>query len=229
VEHPFLVAIQQASFMPLAWFPAQAEDRLPGGAKFVILIGNAGPAMFRRFQLERREDQWTLDDWCRVVVNRLAETLDARAVFPFNKPYLPFLSWARRGGAGHVSPLGLNIHPVFGLWHAYRAALLFPVELDLPTPNAGLHPCDSCAEKPCLSACPVSAFSSIGYDTARCVDHISNPQGEDCMSKGCMARHACPIGRAFAHHPAQAQFHMQAFRASQRAKRTGTLAQGAEG
>jgi epoxyqueuosine reductase QueG len=218
VEHPVLVAIQHASFMPLAWFPARPNDELPNEAKFTILIGNAGPAMFRRFQLERRHGPQPLDEWCRTAVNRLASTLDAHAVFPFDKPYLPFLTWARRGGAGHISPLGLNIHPVYGLWHAYRAALLFPVELDLPVPKPGLHPCDVCEAKPCLNACPVSAFGSAGYDAARCVDHLSRPEGEACMSMGCMARRACPIGSGFAYQPAQAQFHMQAFRATQLAK-----------
>lgn len=209
--------------MPLAWFPARAEDMLPDGSKFVILLGNAGPAMFRRFQSERGQSQQTLDDWCRGAVEQLANALDARAVFPFDKPYLPFLTWARRGGAGHVSPLGLNIHPIYGLWHAYRAALLFPVELDLPAPNPGLHPCESCTEKPCLHSCPVSAFSSAGYEIDCCVDYISGPKGDDCMSKGCLARRACPVGRAFAYHPSQAQFHMQAFRTSQLAKRSETV------
>lgn len=223
MEHPILVAIQHASFMPLAWFAARPEDRLPGEAKFAILIGNVGPAMFRRFQMERRLGRETLDEWCRMAVGELARKLDAGAVFPFDKPYLPFLSWARRGGAGHVSPLGLNIHPVFGLWHAYRAALLFRVEIDLPAPSAGLHPCESCLEKPCLQACPVSAFSAAAYEIDRCVDHICGPNGGGCMSQGCMARRACPVGRAFTYHPAQAQFHMEAFRASQLAKRSETV------
>ena len=56
-----------------------------------------------------------------------------------NPPW-PFLTWARRGGAGHVSPLGLNIHPTYGLWHAYRAALLFPVEFDIPAAGARRPP-----------------------------------------------------------------------------------------
>jgi hypothetical protein len=223
VEHPILVAIQHAAFMPLAWFAARPEDQLPEGAKFAILLGNAGPAMFRRFQSERGHGQPTLDQWCRAAVGRLASALDARAVFPFDKPYWPFLSWARRGGAGHISPLGLNIHPIYGLWHAYRAALLFPVEIDLPTPSAGLHPCEACVERPCLSSCPVLAFSAAGYAIDRCVDHVSEPKGGDCMSKGCLARRACPVGQAFIYHPAQAQFHMQAFRTGQLAKRSQTV------
>src|SRR5205814_1946661 len=121
-----------------------------------------------------------------------------------------------RGGAGHVSPLSLNIHPQYGLWHAYRAALLFPVEFDLPPLSAGPHPCETCLDKPCLTARPVHAFLPNDYDIATCVDHISLTAGEDCMSDGCLARRACPIGRAYANTPEQARFHMNAFLAAHR-------------
>ena len=115
-----------------------------------------------------------------------------------------------------VSPLGLNIHPTYGLWHAYRAALLFPVAFDLPTPSAGAHPCESCAGRPCLSACPVSAFDGKSYDVPACFKHIATPDGTPCMTQGCLARHACPVGQGFAYASAQAEFHMRAFLAARR-------------
>jgi epoxyqueuosine reductase QueG len=128
---------------------------VPEGARFVILIGNAGPDMFRRFARERDPERDRMDDWTRDVVSLLAKDLDAKAVYPFDmNPPWPFLAWARRGGAGHVSPLGLDVHPTFGLWHAYRAALLFPVEFDIAVQRPGPAPCEGCAEKPCLSALP---------------------------------------------------------------------------
>ena len=133
MEHLVLTAIRRAAFVPIGWFAPTVEDRVPGEARFVILIGNAGPDMFRRFARERDPARDTMDDWTREVVSNLARGLDASPVFPFDTPPLPFLTWARRAGAGHVSPLGLNIHPTYGLWHAYRAALLFPVAFDLPT------------------------------------------------------------------------------------------------
>ena len=155
-----------------------------------------------------------MDDWTREAVTRLARDVDAEAAFPFGAPPLPFLTWARRAGAGHVSPLGLNIHPTYGLWHAYRAALLFPVAIDLPRQSAGAHPCESCVEKPCLTACPVSAFNGRTYDVPACAGHIASPDGTACMERGCLARHACPVGQGFAYAPAQAQFHMRAFLAA---------------
>ena len=215
VEHPILTAIRRAAFTPLGWFAPNTEDRVPDRARFVILIGNAGPDMFRRFARERDPAIDTLDEWTRHAVSQLAADLDARAVYPFDMdPPWPFLTWARRGGAGHVSPLGLNIHPAYGLWHAYRAALLFPVEFDLPSPRAGHHPCEACAEKPCLAACPVSAFDGTRYNVMACAGHIATEAGSTCMNGGCLARHACPVGQGFAYAPAQATFHMRAFLAA---------------
>ena len=212
MEHPILTAIRRAGFTPLGWFAPKPDDRAPQGARFVILIGNAGPAMFRRFAAERDPSTDSMDAWTRDVVTLLARDLEAQAVYPFDmNPPWPFLTWARRGGAGHVSPLGLNIHPTYGLWHAYRAALLFPVEFDIPLQTPGPHPCESCASKPCLTVCPVGAFHGGSYDVPACAAHLATPAGNDCMRGGCLARHACPVGQGFAYAPAQAEFHMRAF------------------
>jgi len=221
MEHPILTAIRRESFTPLGWFSPVVEDRTPGGTRFVILIGNAGPDMFRRFARERDHRHDLMDDWCRDVIGRLARDLDAKAVYPFDKPSLPFLTWARRAKAGHVSPLGMNIHATYGLWHAFRAALLFPVEFDLPAASAGLHPCETCAGKPCLSACPVGAFTGSGYDVPACTSHIASSQGADCMSGGCLARRACPVGRPFTYGREQMQFHMRAFLRAHQPSTTG--------
>ncbi len=205
MEHPILTSIGRERFTTLGWF--SPTDM--GETKQVILIGNVGPDMFSRFV---RSGAPTMDEWTRVVVDRLAADLGARAVFPFDKPALPFLSWARMAGAGHVSPLGLNIHPTYGLWHAYRAALLFPVEFDFPRSSVGAHPCESCLDKPCLSACPVKAFDGSSYEVAACGAYLKSDAGQTCMEGGCLARAACPVGKTYHYSKPQTQFHMRAFR-----------------
>jgi epoxyqueuosine reductase QueG len=211
MEHPVLNRIRAEAFTPLGWFEPAATDAMPGNARFVILIGNAGPAMFRRFARERNPQQELLDVWTKSVIDPLANDLGARAVYPFDKPPQPFLTWARRGGAGYTSPLGLNIHPVYGLWHAYRAALLFPVAFDMPHNKLGQNPCESCDAKPCLSACPVSAFDGTSYDVQACGQHIKSNAGQNCMTTGCKARLACPVGEGFVYQVDQREFHMKAF------------------
>jgi hypothetical protein len=225
-EHPILSAIRREGFMPLGWFAPAAEDHVPRlddgtAAQFVILVGNAGPFMFDRFQRERNPQAASLDHWCREVIEALAGELDAKAAFPFDVPALPFLTWAIRSGASHRSPLGLNIHADFGLWHAYRAALIFGAAFDIP-PVKSKNPCETCEGKPCLTACPVGAFTGKVYHIEACVDHISTSVGAECMAGGCLARRACPIGRSYTYEPPQMGFHMTAFRNSRLAARAET-------
>ncbi|RDD61211.1 4Fe-4S dicluster domain-containing protein [Ferruginivarius sediminum] len=195
--------------------PALDDGRTPGT---LLLVGNAGPAMWRVFSAsaEAADGQpHPMDRWSRRVIGELARRFGARAIFPFEgPPYYPFQRWARRAEAVHVSPLGILIHPEYGLWHAYRGALAFPGRLALPPPDERPSPCDSCPDKPCLSACPVHAFSSRGYDVAACAGYLDSPGGRDCLDKGCLARRACPVGREYLYEPGQAAYHMAAFHLS---------------
>ena len=158
-----------------------------------------------------------LDRWSMRVINALAESLGATAIFPFGgPPWAPFQRWAQHAEPVHPSPLGMLIHPDWGLWHAWRGALGFRQLLDLPEPDRRPSPCESCVDKPCLSACPVSAFTAAGYDVATCITHIDSLEGADCVDEGCRARRACPVGATHRHDPDQASFHQRAFREAQR-------------
>jgi ferredoxin len=214
--HPVLDRVGSSGLVALGWFRPGPEDGVPqsdGVSPAAIrLLGNAGPGMFARFAGERDPSVDSLDAWTRVTVDRLSAECGATALYPFDKPALPFLTWARRAGCGHISPLGLNIHPQFGLWHAFRAALAFARDPALPAMTAGPSPCDSCLGKPCLSSCPVGAFTAQGYDVAACARHLMAAAGGECMNRGCLARLACPIGTEYRYAPDQMRFHMAAFR-----------------
>jgi hypothetical protein len=207
-------------------FHPEAADAVPPvaarRAATVVMVGNAGSpggdAMWQAFSRARARYAGAdpLNDWTRDVVTQVARAAGAAALFPFDRPYHPFQRWAMRAEPVFPSPLGLLIHPVYGLWHAYRAALAFAEELHVPAPPAVSPPCEACAEKPCLSACPVQAFDGQRYDAPRCVAFLDSGEGADCMERGCRARRACPVGQERAHAPAQAEFHMRAFRRAQR-------------
>jgi epoxyqueuosine reductase QueG len=108
------------------------------------------------------------------------------------------------------------IHPVYGMWHAYRAALLLAEEIPL-APAAELdHPCHTCVAKPCLTACPAAALSEEGYDVASCRRQLVSASEPACLKHGCLARWACPIGVAYAQDDEQAAYHARVF-AGQRA------------
>jgi hypothetical protein len=186
----------------------------------LVLIGNVGPGLWPVFSRspEAKDGQpHPLDRWTRRVINQIAAEVGARPLFPFGAPpYLPFQRWAMRADPVAPSPLGILIHPDYGLWHAYRGALAFDERLPLPPRIDQPVPCDSCADRPCLSACPVNAFANRGYDVPACIRHIDAPAGSDCMNGGCLARRACPVGAQYQHETAQIAFHMRAFRDSNR-------------
>jgi ferredoxin len=180
-------------------------------ARTVVLAGNAGPRMWERFSACRGARPLTLDAWSETVLGELAARLEARAVFPFQRPWLPFQRWAMAAEPCHPSPLGLLVHPRYGLWHAYRGALLFAARIELPQRARAESPCATCVSQPCLSACPAGAFSPSGYDVPACARHLARTPEPACMDVGCLARHACPVGGAYRYAPGQARFHMQSF------------------
>jgi hypothetical protein len=152
-----------------------------------------------------------LDSWSKEVIGAVAADFGGKAIFPSDQPYQPFQQWAMAATGMRQSPLGILIHPVYGLWHAYRGAIVFDgVTLSQPAEKLS-HPCDTCVEKPCLSACPVSAFCDGAYDVKSCRDHVKSDGQQACLTGGCLARRACPIGKSFEYVAEQMQFHMNAF------------------
>lgn len=198
--------------MPRGGFHPVPEDEVPGGAATLVLVGNAGPAMWREFANMPFDLPDALDHWSRCAIDAVAANLGATALYPFGAPpFLPFQRWAQKAEPVYPSPLGVLIHPDYGLWHAYRGALAFAGRLDLPPRREAAKPCDSCAGRPCLATCPVGAFDGKRYDVPACVAHLRPPAGDDCVTLGCRARRACPVGVEHAYRPKQAAFHMRAF------------------
>ena len=228
-------ALRDAGLTPRGGFLVESTDGVPAmanGARAVTLIlaGNVGGGMWQAFSGDHPGESASnehhatlLDDWSRKALVRVADVLGGptrcRPLFPFEgPPFLPFVRWARRAEPVFPSPVGPLIHPEYGLWHAYRGALAFPRAIGLPPRPDRENPCEICEGRPCLSGCPVGAHDGNAFDLARCVGHIDSGDGADCMAEGCLARRACPVGRAWRYAPGHARFHMTAFR---RANRTG--------
>lgn len=207
---------------------ADGEEATPGlsDAKSVLLVGQAGAAPWPHFLrwLERQAQAIAnpLDTWSREVIGAVAQDFGARAVSPSDKPYLPFQQWAMRAEGLKPSPLGILMHPQYGLWHAYRGALLFEDEISARPAEVAIHLCDACVEKPCLKSCPVEAYSTKGFAYQSCLAHVRGPDGEPCRTGGCLDRNACPYRTAY-RYPADVQaFHMAAFAALKRVMQSST-------
>ncbi len=195
----------------------EREGPLAGSRTLLLLgfVGSGGWPCFAGSAEAADGRPHPLDRWSRRVVTALGERFGATALFPFEgPPYFPFQAWGARAEPLSPSPLGLFVHPRYGLWHSYRGALAFAEALDLPAREQEPSPCESCVGRPCVSACPVGAFSGEGYDVPCCAGWLRSGQGGACLDGGCLARRACPVGQTFTQGPAQAAFHMAAFLAA---------------
>ncbi|MBS0125627.1 ferredoxin [Thetidibacter halocola] len=194
-------------------FHPTAEDGAPDGTGTLILLGPDEPDFWPVFAASPEYGDGApdpLDRWSKRVIGILAARWGGMAVFPSDgPPWPPFIGWALRSGRAWVAPVGLLVHEAAGLFASYRGAVVLPDRLDLPAAPA--MPCDTCAAKPCETACPVGAMApGQAYDVATCKAHVTSEAGRECR-QGCLVRRACPVSRAFGRLPEQSAFHMRAF------------------
>jgi hypothetical protein len=153
-------------------------------------------------------DSDPMDRWSRRIIDGIAAELGAEPLFPFGgPPYAPFFTWAKRTGRSWASPIGFLVHDEAGLFVSFRGAIRWKQP---SVHGTALQPCLTCTDQPCATACPVGAFHDGTYDVAACKAHLASPAGDDCRTRGCLARRACPVGQG-SRQPAQAAFHMEAF------------------
>ena len=176
-------------------------------ARSIVVIGNGGGAFWEAYrQHVAANPAWTqrdnpLDDFTRAVVERdvagavRARGLRCTTVYPFvgDAGNLHFMELGRIAGIGGPSIIGVLIHPVYGTWIAFRAALLIEQMLDQPGAALGFDPCPQCVPRSCIPACPVQAVSAeTGWDLVKCIRHRVEAD-PDCNA-GCYSRLNCVIG-----------------------------------
>ncbi|MDW3224694.1 MAG: ferredoxin [Paracoccaceae bacterium] len=185
------------------------------GAGTLVLLGADRGCWpnFKRAREYRDGRPDPLDRWSKRIIGAVARETGAKDTYPSDgPPYAPFISWAMQTGRFFQSPTGMMVHDTAGLMISIRGALHFDTRLDLETPER-VNPCDSCFEKPCISACPVGALSATqDYDVPACKSYLDTDPGQDCMTKGCKTRRACPVSIAFERAPEQSAFHMISFK-----------------
>ena len=178
----------------------------------LMLVGDGGPTFFQRFQASRvvtAEGDNPLDDYTR---SRIASVVE-RVLHPEGIPYairhpfgdeggrpLPFQRLGCAAGLAAPGPLGLQIHPVYGPWWAYRALVATTLPHDEAVEEFAPF-CPRC-EQPCVTGCAV--HPSVARGTA------TTPVGEATCGDGCGARGRCPVGVEHRYSMAQVAFHARA-------------------
>ena len=201
-----LTAAIPAERYEVAAAPAYRAGAICPGCRSIVVIGNGGGDFWRAFKTHVAENPgWLdrenpLDDFTREVVEKEIvkpiQSAGARciAVYPFGSgPMLNFMQLAMIAGLAGPSIIGVVVHPVFGPWIAFRAALLLDREIDRPGGAIGFDPCPTCSTRSCISACPAAAVSfPSGWDIPKCMAHRVEAH-PDCADR-CDARMACVLG-----------------------------------
>lgn len=185
----------------------------PPGTRALALVSPLGGRVW--WDIVTASPEWQdgapdpIDRWSLRVLGGLASRLKAIALYPFGgPPHLPFHRWALATGRVWDSPVRLLVGAEAGLWVSFRGALALPFDLPLP---AAARPCDGCADRPCLAACPAGALTGAGYDVPACHAFLDTAAGSDCLSQGCRVRAACPVSVRHARVAAQSAHHMSRF------------------
>ncbi len=180
--------------------------------KTLFLIGPDGLRFWNIFQNSPEyldDDPDPVDRWSVRVLNAIATGFGAKALFPFGgPPYHPFIGWALQSGECFMSPVQILVHADAGLFVSYRGALELSQRVEPAATQQS--PCETCAKKPCLSACPANALIKGNYDVAACHVFLDTKAGDQCMTQGCAVRRACPVGQNN-REEAQSAFHMSYF------------------
>ena len=202
-----LVAATPAERYAAVVQPEYRAAAIAPGARSIIVIGNGGGAFWKAFKRHADENAgWTardnpLDDFTRMVVERdvapaLAKSsLSYTIIYPFmsSGPTLNFMEAGKAAGLSGPSILGVVVHPVYGPWIAFRAAILVNELLNAPGEGRGFDPCPSCEVRSCISACPAGAVGvEKGWDIPKCLTHRVEVE-PDCAPR-CHARAGCVLG-----------------------------------
>jgi len=186
-------------------------DPVPIEAQSILLLGPDEPNFWEIFKESEEFNDLEanpLDRWSKRVIDNIAGQNKCTALYPFGgEPYKPFFSWALRSGSVWSSPVHLAVHKDKGLFVSFRGALA--INHSKKNNQSFENPCTKCPA-PCLSACPVDAFTEVRYDVATCKDHISSLDSTNCKSLGCNTRRACPVGANLRNFE-QSSFHMEQF------------------
>lgn len=192
-QHVFDLAQLPADLLaPLA---VQAHERQ------LILIGHAGRRLWDRVQAAGPRSAHPIDAYSVQTVERwLAQALPAaryRFAYPCGLPAGRHVGLQRLGtlaGWHHAAPFLVGVDALWGSWFAYRAVVLTDTDLPASPVRDHGHPCPSCADRPCVQACPARALGAGAMDTQAC--HRQRLQDGSPCALACLARQACPVGAA---------------------------------
>lgn len=126
-------------------------------------------------------------------------------LYPFGDYLVPLTQLGEWAGWSHPSPLGQGIHAHFGVWFAYRTAVLLNGSFPATPRLQNSSPCQNCVDKPCITACPAGAVQEAGFQMSPCINFRLRTHSP-CADR-CLARMACPVAPEHRYTLPQIQYH----------------------
>ena len=161
----------------------------------LILIGNGGPALWTTIPNTYRNRPDPIDNYsiecATAIADQMLEKHRYSILYP-GETFPPLQSLGELAGWHNPSPLGIGINKRWGLWFAYRCLILTDAALPEIRSDFGDHPCTTCTQRHCISACPAHALNDrFALELKRCVTYRLKT-GSHC-SANCVARLSCPV------------------------------------
>lgn len=186
------------------------DDLEPERYPSLLLTASAGPRFWRLAVTRYPEPESDpVDRHARQTTEEITQRQlglkSCRRLYPGDIP-LPLQRLGNWVGWHHPSPLGITIHPRYGLWTAFRS--LYGLSEALPTtvfPETS-NPCADCQEKYCVTGCPAGAVrDGQPFALKVCGAYRSRPDSPCAVS--CPARLSCPVGESYRYAEPQMRFH----------------------
>ena len=175
----------------------------------LLLIGHRGRQLWQTLQARGMAGEHPIDDFSRARATQLFAPGGAlaghrfRVLFPSQQP-VGLRHLGELAGWHHDSPFRVGVHANWGSWFAYRAVVVTDTALPVTPRLQTASPCDSCSDRPCVSACPAGALAP-DFDLSACLNHRKQPDSP-CLDR-CLARNACPVGAEHRYTEAQTSYH----------------------
>jgi len=191
-----LFAVMNLADLPADLRASMAPQVVDGAPwRQLILLGHAGRQLWQAVQASGISGGDPIDRMTVDVITRWFQSGNPghrmQLLYPGDQsPNLQRLG--ELAGWHHPSPFMLGIRPGWGTWFAYRAVLLTDTEFPPTPPLQEVSPCEACALRSCVGACPAGALASDSFQLDKCITY--RKRADSLCRATCLARLACPVG-----------------------------------